>query len=57
VFYWTMGNPIEETTIINRCKKEGSYENRSRNRTLPSNLKMKRFIAVINNTAFKEIFE
>jgi hypothetical protein len=22
--YWTMGNPIEETTIINRCKPEGS---------------------------------
>ena len=26
--YWTMGAPIEETTIINRCKKENSYETR-----------------------------
>ena len=33
--YWTMGAPIEETTIINRCKEEGSYENRLRNGTLP----------------------
>lgn len=35
LLYWTMGAPIEETTIINRCKKEGSYENRLRNGTLP----------------------
>jgi hypothetical protein len=35
--YWTMGGPIEETTIINRCKEDGSYENRLRNRTLPKN--------------------
>jgi hypothetical protein len=33
--YWTMGSPLEETTIINRCKEEGSYENRLRNGTLP----------------------
>lgn len=33
--YWTMGAPIEETTIINRCKEQGSYENRLRNGTLP----------------------
>ncbi len=33
--YWTMGEPIEETTIINRCKEEGSYENRLKNGTLP----------------------
>lgn len=26
--YWTMGAPIEETTIINRCKAEDSYEAR-----------------------------
>ena len=26
--YWTMGAPLEETTIINRCKKENSYEYR-----------------------------
>ena len=33
--YWTMGNPIEETTIINRCKEEDSYENRLKKGTLP----------------------
>lgn len=33
--YWTMGSPIEETTIINRCKEAGSYENRLKNGTLP----------------------
>jgi len=37
LLYWTMGEPIEETTIINRCKEEGSYENRLRNGTLPNN--------------------
>ncbi len=35
LFYWTMGAPIERTTIINRCKEEDSYENRLRNGTLP----------------------
>ena len=35
LLYWTMREPIEETTIINRCKEEGSYENRLRNGTLP----------------------
>ena len=33
--YWTMGAPIEETTIINRCRKEDSYESRRLNGTLP----------------------
>ena len=33
--YWTMGSPIEETTIVNRCKKENTYEYRLRNGTLP----------------------
>ena len=33
--YWTMGAPIEETTIINRCGEEGTYENRLKNGTLP----------------------
>ena len=37
LLYWTMGAPIEETTIINRCKEEWSYENRLRNGTLPHN--------------------
>ncbi len=35
LLYWTMGDLIEETVIINRCKEEGSYENRLRNGTLP----------------------
>ena len=35
LLYWTMGSPIEETTIINRGKEEGSYENRLRTGTLP----------------------
>lgn len=33
--YWTMGEPINETIIINRCKKEGTYEARLKNGTLP----------------------
>lgn len=33
--YWTMGAPIEETTIVNRCKKEQSHEYRLRHGTLP----------------------
>jgi len=37
LLYWTMGAPIEETMIINRCREEGSYENRFRNGTLPHN--------------------
>ncbi len=35
LLYWTMGAPIEETTIVNRCKKEDSYESRLRSGTLP----------------------
>ncbi len=34
--YWTMGAPLEETTIINRCRKEDSYEERLLKGTLPS---------------------
>ena len=33
--YWTMGAPIEETTIINRCLKKDTYEKRLLNNTLP----------------------
>ena len=33
--YWTMGNPIAETTVINRCSKENTYEKRLANGTLP----------------------
>jgi len=34
--YWTMGAPIEETTIINRCRKEDTYEVRLAEGRLPS---------------------
>jgi hypothetical protein len=33
--YWTMGSPLEETIIVNRCKKEQTYEYRLRQGTLP----------------------
>ena len=33
--YWTMGALIEKTTIINRCKKEDSYEYRLQHGSLP----------------------
>jgi hypothetical protein len=33
--YWTMGAPLNETTIINRCRTEDSYEYRLRHGTLP----------------------
>ena len=35
MIYWTMGASIQETTIINRCKKENTYEYRLQNGTLP----------------------
>ena len=34
--YWTMGAPLAETIIINRCRKEDTFESRSRNGTLPA---------------------
>lgn len=33
--YWTMGAPIDETIIVNRCKKEQTYEYRLQHGTLP----------------------
>ncbi len=33
--YWTMGAPVEETTIINRCTEENTYEYRLKMGTLP----------------------
>ena len=33
--YWTMGAPIDETVIINRCTKENSYEYRLAKGCLP----------------------
>jgi|TARA_Y100000294_G_scaffold18996_1_gene16363 hypothetical protein len=34
--YWTMGDPVETTTIINRCTKEQSYEYRLAHNDLPN---------------------
>lgn len=33
--YWTMGAPLNETTIINRCRKEDTFEYRSKTENLP----------------------
>jgi hypothetical protein len=33
--YWTMGAPIDETIIINRCRREESYVYRLQHGTLP----------------------
>ena len=33
--YWTMGAPVGDTTIINRCKNEATYEARLKKGTLP----------------------
>lgn len=33
--YWTMGAPIEETTIVNWCAKEQTYEYRLKHGKLP----------------------
>ena len=33
--YWTMGAPLAETIIINRCGNEDTYEERLRRGTLP----------------------
>ena len=35
IVYWTMGDPIETTAIINRCTKEQSYEYRLAHNDLP----------------------
>ncbi|MDI9432226.1 MAG: hypothetical protein QM570_10960 [Planctomycetota bacterium] len=33
--YWTMGEPMDETIIVNRCGKEQTYEYRLKHGTLP----------------------
>jgi len=33
--YWTMGAPLSETTIVNRCRREDTYEHRLASGTLP----------------------
>ena len=34
--YWTMGAPLEETIIVNRCQQENTYESRLKEGTLPA---------------------
>ena len=34
--YWTMGAALDETTVINRCKKEASYAVRLKEGRLPA---------------------
>ena len=34
--YWTMGAPVQETEIINRCRKEQTYEYRLAHDDLPT---------------------
>jgi hypothetical protein len=33
--YWTMGSPLEEITVINRCNKTDTYEYRLKIGALP----------------------
>lgn len=33
--YWTMGAPVDETTIVNRCRKEDSFAVRAAEGRLP----------------------
>lgn len=37
--YWTMGAPLNETTILNRCLKEVSFEYRAVHGNLPAFVK------------------
>ncbi len=37
--YWTMGDAVEKTNIINRCPKENTYEYRLKMGTLPGDMK------------------
>lgn len=34
--YWTMGAPVAETTIVNRCRSEDTFEARFKAGTLPA---------------------
>lgn len=38
--YWTMGAPLDKTVIVNRCKKEDTYEIRLLKGTLPKSKNM-----------------
>ena len=33
--YWTMGAPLDETVIVNRCRKEHTFEYRETHGELP----------------------
>jgi hypothetical protein len=35
LLYWTMGAPLDDTIIINRCRKEDSFEVRAADGSLP----------------------
>ena len=35
IVYWTMGAPLPETIIVNRCKTENTYDNRLLHGKLP----------------------
>ena len=48
LLYWTMGNPVEKTTIINRCREEGSYERRRSNGTLPDQKRKSTILGTAN---------
>lgn len=37
--YWTMGGPIEETGVVNRCRPEQTYEYRLAHNLLPEQQK------------------
>jgi len=37
--YWTMGEPVEVTTIVNRCRSDQTYEHRLKAGTLPGQIK------------------
>lgn len=43
--YWTIGAPVEQTLIINRCRKEESLEARLASCQLPANARLDRGLA------------
>jgi hypothetical protein len=40
LLYWTIGAPVEQTVIINRCRKEESLEARTASRHVPVNARL-----------------
>ncbi|GEM_PF-1092368 len=51
--YWTMGAPLAETTIVNRCGREDTYEWRRSAGTLPSWLSLRREEQEMDGLAFE----